>query len=768
MGRRAGDGVLHLRLRAVGIEGRQHPRRDLRRTAFCHAGERVVDRARGIGQVRRGRDLRRIVHVGDLDADRGGVRRLVPAVDRFHVETGASHLGAVAHEAQAGAARRVGEQRRVDERAGGQGHPGAAAQILQRATGRQGGDPEAQCVRTRRVVVVGEVVAAAIGQRGAAGTVLRGPFETRLAGGVVRVADLQHAAGDADRAVLGHHGIRRTDHGGRIVRRRHIEGERGVPVVGHQRAVAVDKDARRRRQPDGRLEVFAGAVVLVANVAGVQVRLGEGVVHVQVDPPARDLALDRAVPVGAAVGQAEDGVDHLARRHAVDHVAEVWVGARRCASNDDAAVFVQYAARAAGGVGAGMRRARLDGRVDVREKARRVAGRGGCQPDREIESVKPVVADAVWIAQVVVDAAHACDAGAIGIPANADRVVDHLELEGVGVACSGALGLDILDSPVDHVVDRENAADRKQLAIEQQGALVEAALGCHREREPTVDRVDVGRVQHRGGQRDGIRPCVTAGRIAGRRHRRFGGQRPGVRRIVVDRAHRDRDVGFDRRAGCAGAAAGVRHDDLEAVDEGIGARASVVAGSVVSIGEAGPRVVGDDEPAAGGKLCRRDRVRHRVVHARAIDQRGPGEVQRAVGRQPGDAHGERAGSVVAAAIGHDEVADLRQRRASAVHGIAWLAFENDAQSADRRSLIDRRDGQGDGCGGGRCDRRRAVVGAHAEAVRLVLRGTGGGMDVMNVAIDHVLLREYRADAQANAVQREVAVLRICGDAVDNL
>lgn len=48
------------------------------------------------------------------------------------------------------------------------------------------------------------------------------------------------------------------------------------------------------------------------------------------------------------------------------------------------------------------------------------------------------------------------------------------------------------------------------------------------------------------------------------------------------------------------------------------------------------------------------------------------------------------------------------------------------------------------------------------------RGTGGGMDVMNVAIDHVLLREYRADAQANAVQREVAVLRICGDAVDNL
>lgn len=161
-------------------------------------------------------------------------------------------------------------------------------------------------------------------------------------------------------------------------------------------------------------------------------------------------------------------------------------------------------------------------------------------------------------------------------------------------------------------------------------------------------------------------------------------------------------------------------------------------------------------------------MRHRVVHARAIDQRGPGEVQRAVGRQPGDAHGERAGSVVAAAIGHDEVADLRQRRASAVHGIAWLAFENDAQSADRRSLIDRRDGQGDGCGGGRCDRRRAVVGAHAEAVRLVLRGTGGGMDVMNVAIDHVLLREYRADAQANAVQREVAVLRICGDAVDNL
>ena len=70
--------------------------------------------------------------------------------------------------------------------------------------------------------------------------------------------------------------------------------------------------------------------------------------------------------------------------------------------------------------------------------------------------------------------------------------------------------------------------------------------------------------------------------------------------------------------------------------------------------------------------------------------------------------------------------------------------------------------------GGTVGGRGAVVDPCDEAIGGVLIGAGRRVHIGQAAVDHVLLGEHRTGAEAVAVEREVAVARQVGDAVDDL
>ncbi|KWT96744.1 hypothetical protein APY03_2177 [Variovorax sp. WDL1] len=759
VGRGPGDGVLHLGRAAVGVEGREHGAGDLRVAALRHR-QRVVDRGPWVGLPRVRRDLRRIVDVGDLDADRRGVRGGAPAVDGAHIEARVAQLRAVADEAQPGGAGGAGDQRRVDELARSDVGPARAAvgRILQRAAGRQRQHFDPQCAGAGGRVVE-RVVAAAARQRG------RG-LEVVLAVRVVRVGDLQLPGRDVGRAAFGNDRVRRADRDRRVIDRRDEEGEAGVPRVGGQPARAVvDEHAGGCGEPHARLEVLAGAVVLEADAAGVEIGLGEGVVHPHGYPRRAVEALQRAVPCAAGHAvEAEDGVDHLFGRHAVGRVAqaggEVEIAAG--AGQHDGAALVQRSTRDAAVVGAGIVRIGMGRGVVQGREAAAVPGGRLHQVDREIEGPQAVVVVVAGRAVVVVLAAIALDAGAVGIPSDAGGVVAHLELEDVGLVRSRAGHLHVLHAARLDVGHGEGAAARQHLAVEQQAALVEQGLRSHGDGQAVVARIHVEGIQHRLGQRHRVGAAAVAGCGDGgdQAARRVQG------RIVIgglDGQRNDRVGGLHCTA--ARTAAAIADRDAEAVGVGVRRRGVGVAVADVGIGQAATRPVGEDETRIDVGL------RHGVVGdglRYAADGDGAGEEQRAVRRQAGQPHGERRIGVVAAAIGDDEVADHRRRVAAAVEGIGGLAFEDDARATHGRRLVERRDVERDVGGIGAVLRRRAVVDLHREGVLRVLVRAGGGMDVHHPAVDHVLLREDRADAQARAVEQEMAVHRIGREGVHHL
>ena len=325
-----------------------------------------------------------------------------------------------------------------------------------------------------------------------------------------------------------------------------------------------------------------------------------------------------------------------------------------------------------------------------------VSGRRRLQVDGEVEGVQLVVRQIARRAEVVVDTAHALQAGAVAVPAQALRVVDQLEVEGVGVACDRAFRLHVLHATGAHVGHGEHPADGQQLAVEQQRALIEPGLRRDRESQPVVARVHIRRVEQRGRERNGVRPAVRSQGVPRRRHRSDRRRRRRQNRVVVDRAHVDADVGRARDARRARAAAAVCDHHIETIGVRIGRRRVLVAVAGVAVGESAARRVGEGE--TGRDVVRRDQVSGAVRDGRAVGPRDRAcEEKRAVCRQRSKANGERAIGIVATARGGDEAADIRLRRGTVVR-IGRLAFVDVSRARGRWQLVERRDVQRDGGG----------------------------------------------------------------------
>ena len=728
-------------------------------------GDRLVGAAdAGVGQRRVGRDLRRIVHVGDLDADTDLLRGRIPSVDRVDVEARVARFRAVAHEAQAGRCRVGPEQRGRQHLAHGDRCPGAVGHaVFQPAAGRQGVDHEAQEVGPSCIVVVGVVGRRAARQRRRC---LVGRFAIRIVG----VGNADVLARQPDRGAFCEHSAGRP--GGRrcVVDGRRVEGEGGRPAVAAEGAVVVHRHAGRGAQVDGGHEVLDVAVVLEADVAVVQVLLGEGGVLAEGRPdPRAGLALQRATAVrAAATAVSEDGVDHLRGRHvrAGHRVAHRIAQARLArrvvarATQDQRAALGQEAARGAAVVAA-IRGGRLDHLEGGRGEAAAAALRRRREVHGEGEGAQHVVARAAGRAVVVVDAAFAREERAVGVPARAEGVVDDLELEGVGVAGARARALHVLHPAGQDVGHGEGAAGRQDGAAQQDGALVHAGLGGDSEREVAVARIDVLRGDHRRSQRDHVRAPVAAERVAGRGHCRLRIGVAGVDRVVVHRVHVDRDAGVGRGTRRAGATAPVAYHHVETVHVGVRAGTGVVALAGIGIGQPAAVEVGDRE--AAGDVRGRDRVvRQRLRDA--VDRRDAGVIERPVGGQLGQHHGQRAVGVVAAAAGADEVAHHRR----IARGVGRLAFEDAACAFDGRKLVQRGDVERDRRLRRQGRGRGAIVDPHAETVGRVLVGTGGGVYVDHAVGVHVRLREDRAHAKANAIERQIAVFGQGREGIDEL
>ena len=97
--------------------------------------------------------------------------------------------------------------------------------------------------------------------------------------------------------------------------------------------------------------------------------------------------------------------------------------------------------------------------VGGRRELGRVSGRCRLQVDGEVEGVQLVVRQIARCTAVVVDTAHALQAGAVAVPAQALGVVDQLEIEGVGIARDRACRLHVLHATGTHVGHGEDAAD---------------------------------------------------------------------------------------------------------------------------------------------------------------------------------------------------------------------------------------------------------------------------------------------------------------------
>src|SRR5690606_21579532 len=129
------------------------------------------------------------------------------------------------------------------------------------------------------------------------------------------------------------------------------------------------------------------------------------------------------------------------------------------------------------------------------------------------------------------------------------------------------------------------------------------------------------------------------------------------------------------------------------------------------------------------------------------------EIQGTVGGQPVDAHDQvgRVVTRVTTAMGDDEVADHR------IRVVRRLAFEDHAGAGYHRRLVHGRDVDGDVHLLRIILGRGAIVDGQAELVGGVLVGSRGRVDVLHLAIQHVLVREDGVHTQSHTLNLDVAV-----------
>ena len=687
--------------------------------------QRVVD-WRAANQVRRacghrrvglGRvfgDLRRVVDVSYLDFHRrvaggGGA----PAVGGRYGKGGGAHFRAVADEAQPGGRGAGGKQRGVERLSDGNVNPLRAVVVLQRAAVRQRFDGELQGVGVGRVVVIGIVVGA-----GAAVFDRRALFQPVAAVGVVRVAYRYLAGGQVSGFAFGDYGGGGAGYHRQIVHWRDVDVQRRRPDIGHRVVVSIERGQPRRDRERRGVDKGLSAVVLEANIAAVEVGLRKGGVFAERHPAAADIFLQLAAR--CAVRETKEGIDHLRGVHArggvaqARHAGEVAAGA---VQYEDAAFF-HFAA----GVARGEVHARPGG-IAVGNGGDAIRNRAGTAARDHRKADGKGKAGQRFGARRV----HAADAAvgrAVGVPAQRSGVVHHHKVEAVGVTrCAGAGVLHVLHFAVDDILHGEGAAVLQAVAVQRQVTVGELAV-VNDKAEVVIGGIHVACADHRRRKGDGVRQIV---------HLRV--QRYVVQsRVVIHRAHGQGNgaVGAGRHAGAAALVG-------DAYAKAVGA---LVFTAVVSIGQ---------QIAIG------------IVKGLADGDGDAVKPERAVGRQGGNGESQRCVARIAAAVRLYILADV-----AGVDRIVGLAFKDHAAAAKGRRLVLRGNVQRDVDGIGLRLRRRAVVDDRRKAVGGVLVCARGGVDILHLAVDQILLGKDRADAHPVAVQRQIAILRQVGQTIDNL